>query len=57
MDAKPRRRAWIAQLQQLVGKVIHLEIVAEGLRYSTMNNNLLQQAGRFFRQNVAFAPR
>ena len=42
----------IAQLQQLVGKVVHLKIVAEGLKYRTICNHLLQQAGYFFIHNV-----
>jgi len=60
VDAKPRRPSWtpswIAQLQQPVGKVVYLEIVAEGLTYSTRYSNLLQQAGHSFHQKGGFCP-
>jgi len=52
VDAKPRwpswTPSWIAQLQQPVGKVVHLEIVADGLRYPTIYSNLLQQTGQYW---------
>ena len=35
---------------------VDLKIDAEGIKYPTIYNNLLQQTGYFFIQNVEFAP-
>jgi len=45
------------QLQQPIGQFVHLEIVAEGLRYPTMYNNCLQQTGYFLSKMWSLPPR